>query len=132
MPVSVGPLVRRTGPVRSRGLSSVGWLVALVVLVSVITLVLKLGPHYIDFYTMKSVIEGLPAAEVHRMSRADIDETLTKRFKVNNLRDFRIRDIIDIERARDVTALTVEYERREHLLLNLDVVITFDKRYEYR
>lgn len=123
---------RPTGFVRQRGLSSVGWMATLVVLVSVITLALKLGPHYIDFYTLKSVVEGLPAGEVHRMSRGDINETLTKRFKVNNLRDFRIRDIIGVERVRDVTALTVDYERREHLLLNLDVVLTFNKRYEYR
>jgi hypothetical protein len=51
---------------------------------------------------------------------------------INNLRDFKIRDIIEIERSRDGTVLKLSYERREHLFLNIDVVIKFNDRFEYR
>jgi hypothetical protein len=117
---------------RQRGLTAVGWLVVLLLVVSGITLTLKLGPHYIDFYTLDSVMEGLPEGEVHGMSRAAINDVLEKRFKINNLRDFAIRDIITVDRSRDGTVLEVNYERREHLFLNVDVVVTFHERYSFR
>ena len=116
---------------RQRGLTAIGWLATLVVLVSGILLTLKIAPHYIDFYTVQSVIDGLPEQEVRNMSRAALHETLEKRFQINNLREFKIRDIITVERSRDATVLEVRYERRENLFLNVDVVITFHKRYEY-
>lgn len=117
---------------RQRGLTAVGWLATLLVVVSAVTLTLKLVPHYIDFYTIKSIVEALPEGDVHRMSRPAINEALEKRFLVNNLRDLRIRDIITIERGRDGTELIVAYERRENLFLNIDVVISFTERYHYQ
>lgn len=116
---------------RQRGVTAMGGLAILVLVVSAIIVVLKIGPHYIDFYTIQSVIDGLPREEMRTMSRTALDEQLTKRFQINNLRDFPIRDIITVERSRDSTVLEVQYERRENLFLNIDVVITFHKRYEY-
>ena len=116
---------------RQGGLSAIGGLVVLILVVGGITLTLKLAPHYIDFYTMQSVIEGLPAQEVRGMTRTGLSDMLEKRFKINNLRGFKIRDIITVDRGRDGTVLEVKYERREHLFFNVDVVITFEKRYEY-
>ena len=69
-----------------------GILVGLSGLVAVLTLVLKLGPHYIDFQTMKSIFNALPASQVHTMSKGDIYDALGKRFKVNSLRDFEVKD----------------------------------------
>lgn len=116
---------------RQRGLSAMGALLVLILLVAGVTVTLKLAPHYIDFYTVQSVIEGLPEKDVRTMPRAALTDNLKKRFKINNLRDFDIRDIITLDRSREGTVLEVSYERREHLFLNIDVVISFHKRYEY-
>lgn len=126
------PITRSASRQRQRGLSMIGWLAVLVLIASGITLTLKLLPHYIDYRTIQSVLGGLPANEVHSMSRPALLESIDKRFTINNLRDFRIRDIIEIERSRDATALVVNYERREHLFFNIDVVIKFNDRFEYR
>lgn len=114
------------------GLSFVGILLVVVVVASVVTVVLKLGPHYIDFYAVKSVIGDLPAQKVHEMSRSEINESLQKRFKVNNLRDFKVTDIMKIERGRDDTVLNVKYEQREHLVSNVDVVLRFEEQFKYQ
>jgi len=127
MQVSTFPSPRR----KQRGLSAMGTLVVLVLVVGAITLVLKLAPHYIDYYTMRSVIDGLPPQDVRGMTRTSLNDMLEKRFKINNLRGFKIRDIINVDRSRDGTVLELKYERREHLFFNVDVVITFEKRYEY-
>ena len=124
-------LVPSSSARRQRGVTAIGGLAILIVVVSAIILTLKLAPHYIDFYTIQTVIDGLPQDEMKTMSRTALNEQLTKRFQINNLRDFPIRDIITVERSRDSTVLEIQYERRENLFLNIDVVITFHKRYEY-
>ena len=114
------------------GMSFLGILLVVAIVGSAVTLVLKLGPHYIDFYAVKSVIEDLPAQKVHEMSRREIQESLQKRFKVNNLRDFKVVDILKIERGRDETIVLVSYEQREHLVANVDIVLTFNEQYTYQ
>lgn len=109
-----------------------GMLAGLCGLIAVLTLVLKLGPHYIDFQTMKSVINGLPASQVHTMSKSDIYNSLKKRFKVNSLRDFDVKDVITIERQKTGTVLTVAYERRENIVANVDAVLTFSEQYQFK
>lgn len=116
---------------RQRGLSALGMLFVLVVVVLAGMLTLKLVPHYMDFYTIQSILQGLPASEVKSATRTSLSDSLKKRFKINNLRDFEIRDIITLERSREATVLLLAYERREHLFFNVDVVLNFEKRIEY-
>ena len=115
-----------------RGLSAIGLLGGLALLASALTLILRLGPHYIDWQTMKSVFNGLPKAQMHTMPKGEIRETLQKRFKVNSLRDFDLSEIVTIERQKGETTLLVQYERREPIVANVDVVLSFSERYQYR
>ena len=115
-----------------QGISAIGVLGAITGLAALITLVLRLGPHYIDWQTMQSVVGDLPASQVHTMSKKDIRETLQKRFRVNSLRDFEIKEIVEIEREKTETKLAIQYERRENLLANVDVVLTFSEEYRYQ
>ena len=109
-----------------------GMLIGLSGLVAVLTLLLKLGPHYIDFQTMKSVFNALPESQVHTMSKGDIYEALKKRFKVNSLRDFDVKDIVSIERQKTGTVVTVAYERRENIVANVDAVLSFNEQYRFK
>jgi len=114
------------------GASLISVVCVLLVVASIVSLSLKLGPHYIDFRTIQSVIAQLPPNEVNTMPRAAVYEAIEKRFPLNNLYDFKVRDIIQYERNRDATVLTVAYEKRENLFMNVDVVIQFDQQYEFR
>ena len=114
------------------GASALGILVGVSVLVSVFTLILKLGPHYLDFRTMQSIFNGLPASQVHTMSKKDIYESLKKRFKVNSLRDFDVTEIVKIERQKTGTLVSVAYERRENIVANVDAVLTFSEQYQFK
>ena len=116
---------------KQRGASALGVLIGVSALVATVTLLLKLGPHYIDWQTMKSVIDGLPK-NVHTMSKNDIRESLQKRFRVNSLRDFDLKEIVTIERQKTMTVISVSYERREPIVGNVDAVLTFSERYEYK
>ena len=120
-----------TGPTGQSGMSAIGAVCTLLVVVFGITMALKIGPHYIDYRTIQSVIEQLPPEEVNTMTRAAVLEGLEKRFPLNSLYDFKVRDIIEFERGRDTTTLSLAYEKREPLFMNVDVVIRFEKEYVY-
>jgi hypothetical protein len=116
---------------RQRGMTIVGWLVIAVVGAGTVTLALRLGPHYIDFRTIQAVVESLPASEVHLMTTANIRELLEKRLKINNVRDKSMKDLMKIERTKEETHVKVDYEVREPLIYNADVVLVFRADYGF-
>ncbi len=115
-----------------RGASMVGWLVGAVALVSIITLLLRLGPHYLDFRTLQAVMDGLPADQVHEMDFRSVRELLQKRFLINNIRSKKVRDIVSFERTKKDTQVNISYEVREHIVFNIDAVLTFSESYSYQ
>jgi len=116
---------------RNGGASIVGLILGLTGLVVVITLALRLGPHYIDWRTMQTVFENLHRQPVNEMSKAQIREAVGKSFRINSLRDFDLKNILTIDVQKDKTILQVHYEQREHILMNVDMVLTFDESYQY-
>ena len=50
-------------PFRQRGASTIGILVAVLFFASLLTLVIKLGPVYLDDYTVQGALEGLDGEE---------------------------------------------------------------------
>ena len=118
-------------PRRQRGMAMIQWLILVLIVGGTAIVAIRTVPHYIDFYTMVSVVEALPKNHVHVMSKQKIRDSLKKRFKINNIREFDLTKIVAIERKRGATALTLEYEVREHLFYNVDVVLSFTKRFDY-
>ena len=95
------------------------------------TLAVRLIPHYIDYATIVSLVEELPADQVHQMAFSDIRTSLKKRFLINNIRDLDPAKILKIERKRDGTSLVLDYERREPLVYNVDLILAFHREFHY-
>ena len=117
---------------RQAGISALGVVALLVVIAVAISLALRLGPHYADFYTMQKLIEELPAGQVHETDRREIRTSLGKRFIVNNIRQIKVDDAISIERLKGETIVRIDYEAREHLVSNIDAVLRFEKEYKFQ
>ena len=113
-----------------RGLSMYGWLAVIIVAVSLLTAVLRLGPHYIDFRIVQGVMDRLPISEVHTMPRDKIREHFKKQFRVENFR-IPLKDIMTIERNSGQTVVGINYEVREHMFFNVDVVLSFSEKRTY-
>ena len=121
----------RSSKSKQRGASFLGWVLVVAAVAGVAVLGLRLIPHYIDYQTIISVVDALPADRVHSMSKAEIREALKKRFLINNIRDLKVREIIEIDRKRETTFLVLSYEVRENLVFNIDLILSFDRRIEY-
>ena len=81
---------------------------------------------------METILDDLARENVHQMSKADIRGSLAKRFRVNSLRGFDLREVIKIERNKVDTSLSVEYEKREPIVFNIDIVLSFSGQHRYQ
>lgn len=119
-------------PFRQRGASTLGILVSVLFFASLLTLVIKLGPAYLDDYTVKGALQGLDGEEgLSKMTPADVRRLVTKRLSVNNVDGFNAKDI-QIEKDGDVVIISLEYEVRTPVVSNVDAVMSFSHFYELK
>ena len=103
-----------------------GILFTLLLLGSLLTLVLKLGPSYMSFWTLSSIMDNLgedPGAI--QGGRTAIMDRLTKQMDINNVKDVEAKDFSIKQREDKAFDVKVAYERRHHLFYNLDAVLVF-------
>lgn len=118
-------------PFRQQGASTTGILVAVLFFASLLTLVIKLGPAYLDDYTIKGALQGLDGEEgLSQMTPADVRRLVTKRLSVNNVDSFNAKDI-KIDKDGDLVIITLDYEVRTGVVSNVDAVISFSHFYEF-
>ncbi len=116
------------GPQHQLGMSKWGWLVWVVLIVAFASAALRIGPHYIDYRIVQSVADRLPTSEVHAvMSKGQIMEHFKKQFRVENFK-VPVNEMITIKRDRAQTLIDINYEIREHLFYNIDVVLVFGEQ----
>ena len=117
-------------PFRQQGASTTGILVAVLFFASLLTLLIKLGPAYLDDYTIKGALEGLDGEDgLSQMTPADVRRLVTKRLSVNNVDGFSAKDI-NIEKDGDLVIISLDYEVRTHVVSNVDAMISFSHFYE--
>jgi len=121
--VGVTPMTRS----RQRGMGTMGMVLVLVAIAMSISFGLKIGPHYMNFRTIQSLLAGLTEDEVRSGSRTQVMELLQKRFKINSLYDQEPEKVFKYKRERGAISLAIDYEVREHLFGNVYVLLDFDE-----
>ncbi|MEX2476624.1 DUF4845 domain-containing protein [Marinobacter sp.] len=117
---------------RQGGASALTMLVMVLFFGSLLTLVIKLGPVYLDDITIQESIEGLEGTEgLSAMGTREVRSLIRKRLSVNNVRGFDAKQI-EIETNGDLVTIKVEYEVRNNLFSNVDTVIHFKHEYEMK
>ena len=125
--------MKRHCPRKQAGMGVTGWLLMIAILGSVMTIGMKLVPPFLDHNTMSKVLDGIAAENGMAMKRdAAIRKLIKKRFKINNIRDFKINEHVAIKRTRNGVEIIMDYEVRMNLFRNVDLVASFDKSVELR
>ena len=110
-----------------RGMTAIGWLIVLVLVLFFAIVLMKLVPVYIDGYKVYSSLESLEADDsAHGKSPLEIRKLLMKRLDINMVTDVG-KDDISFSRDRNGTRVEVDYEARRQLFGNMYVVIVFNK-----
>lgn len=111
---------------------------ALVIMIMVLffggllTLVIKLGPAYLDDITIQEALESLDGTEdLSSMGPSQVRSLINKRLSVNNVRGFDAKNIT-VEKNGEFVVINVDYEVRNNLFSNVDTVIHFQHEYEMK
>lgn len=117
---------------RQGGASALTMLVMVLFFGSLLTLVIKLGPVYLDDITIQEALEGLEGTEgLSTMGPPQVRSLINKRLSVNNVRGFDAKQI-SVEKNGELVVIKVDYEVRNNLFRNVDTVIHFKHEYEMK
>lgn len=109
------------------GISFIGGLLALAVLAFVVSTGLKIGPHYMDYWALVKVMDGAAVDANDRVESADdFYNRLSRGMQVNNIRDLDLKKALSITEQADGFKARLQYEKREPLIRNIDLVVKFD------
>ncbi|WP_320823180.1 DUF4845 domain-containing protein [Reinekea sp.] len=93
-------------------------------------LFVKMSGHYFDQYTMKKMIQtSLEGQTVSRFSESDFVSRLGKNMEMNGI-EIDLKKNFTYDKSKTPPLLVIDYEKREHLFLNIDVVMSFHQEYE--
>lgn len=115
-------------PKKQEGMSLVGFLIVLSMVVFFAYLGIRITPIYIEFYSVKQAMKGVaeePGSA--RSSPFDIKQKMMNRLYVSYTDGNVKREDIRIVRSNGVW-LEVKYDVRKPVMGNLDVIASFDER----
>ena len=108
------------------GLTLIGFLIVLSLIIFVAYLGMKIAPMYMDYYSVVGAMEGVQRQPgMARATPSDIKAALFKRLYINYVDDIGVNSV-KVTRTGGGVHLRVVYETRESVLGNLDVVASFD------
>ena len=112
-----------------RGISLLGVLFVLLLVGFALTVLFRVGPLYLDDYTVRKSFEALGDGNTRTLSDQAIREKLYKYFVVNNVDSIDLKDV-RINRTPERIQVSLYYERRVAFAGNLDVVAKFNNVYD--
>lgn len=118
-------------PGRQSGIGITGWMVLILLFGGGLTIGLKLFPVYSDHNTMAGILDGMAAEKGMAAKRnIDIQNIVEQRFKINNIRDFNLKENLKVARDRDGVVVTIDYQVKMPLVHNLELLASFNKSVE--
>ena len=119
---------------RQRGMGMLSILVVLSLVIFFVTLLFKLGPAYMGFWTIKSVMDDV-AGQSTRMNGGgarEIANQIGKRLDINNVGQVSAKDFKIRRAGENLYEVSLDYEQRRHLFFNIDTVLTFAYQVEVK
>lgn len=116
-----------------KGLSMLSWIVVLALVAFLASTAFKMLPHYLDYMSMDKIISGVEsdqAADIRTVR--DLYSHVRKGMDVNNIRDLNLEEAMKVVIENNEFKVRLDYEKREPLIRNLDLVANFDKEYRLR
>ena len=109
-----------------RGMTMLGFLMVLCLGIFFAYCAMKIVPMYIEYYSVKEALKGLSNdPELAGAPKDKIRERYLRRLEMSYADHVKKMDALKFESTDGGLKLTVDYERREPLFANLDVVGKF-------
>ncbi|KQQ68262.1 hypothetical protein ASF84_01730 [Pseudomonas sp. Leaf127] len=115
---------------KQRGLSLIGLLLLLGFIAFALSTAFKVVPHYIDYFSLRKVIET--AVDNPSLGIESVDDFYSyvgKNMQVNTIRDVDLKQALRLKVENNRFVAHLDYEQREPLIFNVDLVMKFDKQF---
>ena len=111
---------------KQSGMTMIGFLMTLGVIILFLYCGMKIVPMYTEFYSVKQALAGMATEpELGTASKDKIRMLFNRRMDMSYANTVLKMDPLKIEATDTGYMLTVDYERREELIANLDIVGKF-------
>jgi len=119
-------------PARQRGMTFISLLLLVIIIGFFALLLLKLGPVYLENYTVKTVLQNVGKEPfLASQPAAKIRSQVSNRLYVNEVRRLGTKDI-KLKREGQVVTISIDYEVRKHILGNVEALVSFAESVELR
>ncbi|MDH4567887.1 DUF4845 domain-containing protein [Pseudomonas sp. BN414] len=118
---------------KQKGMSVMGWLLVLALVAFLASTAFKVIPHYLDFFSLEKIITSVEtekALEIRTIP--DFYSHVSKGMQVNGIRDLDLDKALKVTLENNEFQAHLQYEKREPLVENLDLVVRFDKEFRVR
>lgn len=114
-----------------QGTSYITILFAIIVFAMVVKAVVAIWPAYWDNRVINSQIEELLKDSPADITPAKFTQQMDQRLDMNNINDLQFKDIAQVSNDQGLHVNT-RYEVRKPFLLNIDLVLKFEKSFDQR
>lgn len=114
-----------------QGVSVIGVLLAVILFAIVAKAALAIWPAYWDDRVINNEIEDVLKNNPITMKSFEFESKMDQQLSMNNIRDLKIKDITQVQNAGGLE-VKKKYEVRKPFLLNIDLVLTFEKDFDQR
>lgn len=89
----------------------------------------KVGPHYMENWTVSKIASDVASnPDLLKQPRSKVYTYINQAYRTNNLWDLSPQDTIKLKKDGDRGyVVRIQYEKRDTLFRNIDVVTSFDK-----
>nr|WP_298115491.1 DUF4845 domain-containing protein [uncultured Pseudomonas sp.] len=116
-----------------KGMSVLSWLMVLALVAFFASAAFKVIPHYLDYMSLEKIITSVETDEALEIrSINEFYGHVSRGMEVNSIRDLNPKDILVVKIENNEFQAHLQYERREPLIKNIDLVVNFDKEFRVR
>ncbi|MBK1717945.1 DUF4845 domain-containing protein [Thiocystis violacea] len=118
---------------RQRGMGFLGFITLIALAAFFVTILLKVGPLYSNFWTVRTLMEetARQSSQIDGGARG-ITANIDKRLNINSVNNVTGKDFVIKKIDEGTYQVTLDYEERVHLFFNVDAVAAFHHQVEVK
>ena len=117
-------------PAKQSGVSFITVLALLGLLAFSLNFIVRIAGMHWDDRILESILDDLPEVLNKDSSVKDVQKLINNRLNMNRLRGIPTTELV-ITKQKGQLKLVWLYERRENVMSNIDIVLTFNHEYSY-
>lgn len=115
---------------KQSGVSFISILAFLVLLVFALNFLVRIFSLHWDDRILASILDDLPEVIERDTTVKEVQKLIANRLDMNRLRAIPTTELV-ITKHNDQIKLIWQYERRDHVMSNVDIILSFNHEYSY-